>query len=136
MSSQLQHQSISSNSESDDECDEDVLSDSDDDGAPASHQPPDQHQHQQRWLEVHSDVSGTLFDFSEASTEVPLRAVAQFVLQRGSVRLQDAVEVYEAAGGWARLRAFHAVLRASPSASASISILWRAQVGLDAARAY
>ncbi len=38
-------------------------------------------------------------DFIEAATDVPLRAVAQYVLQRGAVRLQDAIERYKASGG-------------------------------------
>ncbi len=97
-SSQEQHQSVSSDSESNGESIEDLLSKSNEDEISSSHQQPDQHQNQ-RWHEVHSDIFGTLSDYIKACVEAPLRAVARFVLERGAVRLQDATKRYEAAGG-------------------------------------
>ncbi len=97
-SSQEQYKSVSSDSESDDESIEDLLIESNEGEISSSHQQPDQHQNQ-RWHEVHSDISGTLSDYTKACIEAPLRAVAQFVLDRGAVCLQDATERYEAAGG-------------------------------------
>ncbi len=195
MSSQQQDHSISSSSQSDDEYGEDLPSNSED-GPSASHQTPDQHQHQERWREelprsytkipnpqlrpeVQHDFSILFHIFSNffrsqgwlisanhhvsyklqnrskspssesddesneyvpsliamkmrlllrikhpisinissagakstltflepsrtlsrRTTESTLRAVAQFVLQCGAVRLQDAIKRYKASGG-------------------------------------
>ncbi len=89
---------MSSNSESDDVFIDDIAYNDDDDGLSDSHRQPNQHQHQ-RYHEVHSDVSGTLSSYIETLLGTALQAVAIFVLERGAVRLQDAIGAYHSAGG-------------------------------------